>query len=651
MLGKINLMKKWFAPLALAACLVASVSKADTYYNRFRDVRDVPNAAPKVDNNSSLSALPYSYAPSVLRLGYAAAGDAPPVLYTRSNSACSLNAGAGDGGSQVPTSDGKCWVWSKPTVTDARIFGMDTSGASSANVPLAAAFAATGTGTVALPSGATALLTDALTISAAASLSCSGNGGATIKVDYANFNMAAAGVIVLAGGAQPAAGFGDNCKITAVQPDTSVRANLKAYPPAIYVATPEFRLGKVRISQFPTCVDARGNTGRSYIERLECGAYSYGLRIDGSLGFIHVASFAESPYDMTANQISIYGDGTNLAAEIGRCDGCVFGMFSAFEAGVAITANNNQTTGLTFGSVTLDGDGANLTHAAGITRIGTLYSTKSNTNAWNAVSVSGGLLTIGNIGVATTSTVPDFVVTGGTLKINGGIYQFYSQANSAAAVTAGRLVFDNTQIILNASNRAAPVFAQSGGGALVMRGNAFSDSGGSTGSAISIGADVITNYIANNNLGRWDITAAFTTSNGYYDFGDYAFALTSTPQFTTPGDFSLGSNTVTGEYFRRGSFVTFTLSDVFTYTATTASGSFSMLTNMPAAINTNSPCTIGGMSNITFGSAILLGCEIQSQAIFPRLFTTGAGLGSMNQTNVISGTSTTFRIGGTYRVR
>lgn len=65
---------------------------------------------PKVDNNTALSALASTYATAVVRLGFAAAGDAPPVTYTPSNSACTLNAGAGDGGSQIPSSDGKCWI-------------------------------------------------------------------------------------------------------------------------------------------------------------------------------------------------------------------------------------------------------------------------------------------------------------------------------------------------------------------------------------------------------------------------------------------------------------------------------------------------------------------------------------------------------------
>jgi hypothetical protein len=82
---------------------------------------------PKVDNNTALSALASTYATSVVRLGFAAAGDAPAVTYTPSNSACSLNAGAGDGGSQVPTSNGKCWL-ATVTVYDPRIWGAKGDG-------------------------------------------------------------------------------------------------------------------------------------------------------------------------------------------------------------------------------------------------------------------------------------------------------------------------------------------------------------------------------------------------------------------------------------------------------------------------------------------------------------------------------------------
>ena len=123
---------------------------------------------PTVDNNAALSALAYSYAPSVIRLGYAAAGDAPAVLYTRSNSTCSLNAGAGDGGSQVSTSDGKCWVASFSGPADARVWGAKCDGTTVDTTAIQNALNS-GAGLVRLPDSGSCK-TGALTIPAATTL-------------------------------------------------------------------------------------------------------------------------------------------------------------------------------------------------------------------------------------------------------------------------------------------------------------------------------------------------------------------------------------------------------------------------------------------------------------------------------------------------
>lgn len=82
---------------------------------------------PRVSTNAALTALASTYAGSIVRDGYYAAGDSPAVLYTASGSACSLNAGAGDGGSQVQSSDGKCWIAAFGSEIDARAFGVLTS--------------------------------------------------------------------------------------------------------------------------------------------------------------------------------------------------------------------------------------------------------------------------------------------------------------------------------------------------------------------------------------------------------------------------------------------------------------------------------------------------------------------------------------------
>jgi hypothetical protein len=67
----------------------------------------------EVPNNSALETLQRTgtFLPTyVVREGYTTAGDAPPLFYYYSSSACSLNSGSGDNGSQVQASEGGCWL-------------------------------------------------------------------------------------------------------------------------------------------------------------------------------------------------------------------------------------------------------------------------------------------------------------------------------------------------------------------------------------------------------------------------------------------------------------------------------------------------------------------------------------------------------------
>ncbi|WP_156967771.1 hypothetical protein [Methylosinus sp. PW1] len=92
-----------------------------------------------VANNTALSSLPSTYATAVARLGYYALGDSEPLIFVPSGSACSLGAGAGNGVTQFPTSDGKCWIAQTPnSVWDAAWAGLDNTGSSSNSVKLQA---------------------------------------------------------------------------------------------------------------------------------------------------------------------------------------------------------------------------------------------------------------------------------------------------------------------------------------------------------------------------------------------------------------------------------------------------------------------------------------------------------------------------------
>ena len=82
-----------------------------------------------VGSNAALSALS-STAGSAIRTGVTTNGDSPIVNFIASGSACTLNAGAGDVGSQVPINSGiggGCWLGQIQTV-DTRIWGAKNDG-------------------------------------------------------------------------------------------------------------------------------------------------------------------------------------------------------------------------------------------------------------------------------------------------------------------------------------------------------------------------------------------------------------------------------------------------------------------------------------------------------------------------------------------
>lgn len=78
---------------------------------------------PHVANNTALAALTSTTFAVVVRDGFLSAADAPPLTFHAGTTACSLNAGAGDGGSQVPSVDGKCWIAQFVGLPDIREWG------------------------------------------------------------------------------------------------------------------------------------------------------------------------------------------------------------------------------------------------------------------------------------------------------------------------------------------------------------------------------------------------------------------------------------------------------------------------------------------------------------------------------------------------
>jgi len=95
---------------------------------------------PVAATNAALQALPTTSTSQIWRIGFTTSGDAPPLLYTASGSPCSLNAGAGDNGSQVKSSNNLCWIASLgPGSADVREWGAIGNGSTNNTVAMQAA--------------------------------------------------------------------------------------------------------------------------------------------------------------------------------------------------------------------------------------------------------------------------------------------------------------------------------------------------------------------------------------------------------------------------------------------------------------------------------------------------------------------------------
>lgn len=79
---------------------------------------------PTVPTTVALKALGAGTYTSVLREGYYQSGDSPSATYIWSPSVCALNAGLGDGGSQIPPTIGTgCWLIAPTDRFNVRVFG------------------------------------------------------------------------------------------------------------------------------------------------------------------------------------------------------------------------------------------------------------------------------------------------------------------------------------------------------------------------------------------------------------------------------------------------------------------------------------------------------------------------------------------------
>jgi hypothetical protein len=234
-----------------------------------------------------------------------------------------------------------------------------------------------------------------------------GKGRSIIKVDAA-FNLSATGVFVinLPPPKVPGPQFRD-FQINFIQPDTAIRANLVAYPPAFY-AEDEARgtWHGIKVNAAQICMDLRQNAGGSSIVDCELCAFDKHVAIDGSLDSITIADTRFENDLLTANQTVIYYEAATTGISTGRCDdlhvgGCLFICGTHINSFVGTGSN----PGTTFGEVTgCDFDSLlGIRMAGGFLNLSGCFFSEGFV-ATGAIVLSGGTLNMS--GCTINSTIP-----------------------------------------------------------------------------------------------------------------------------------------------------------------------------------------------------------------------------------------------------
>ena len=134
---------------AARAALSAASSGANSDITSLTAVTSVSlPLAPHVGTYAALTASPTTaYPDGVWRDDFAVGAGAPPLLFKPTTLPCTLNYGAGDGGSQVPSADGLCWI-ANAGIANILNFGADRTGVNPSDTAWDKASVAAGAGAI-----------------------------------------------------------------------------------------------------------------------------------------------------------------------------------------------------------------------------------------------------------------------------------------------------------------------------------------------------------------------------------------------------------------------------------------------------------------------------------------------------------------------
>jgi len=374
-------------------------------------------------------------------------------------------------------------------------FGADPTNATNSTAAFIAAIATNKS--VYVPKGSYRI-TDLLALNLRQRMYGDGRSVSQLMVYHNSFNLSALGVVQL-GTSETAAALRD-IGLVFSQPDAA-RGSLVAFPPAIYAQNAgRFVIERVRITgPCMTALDARGNTGGSYIAMFEVCAMEYGMRWEGAADAVHISDYHFWPFGLTSAMLAVYGDGVTYAAEFGKIDGLVCNGFVSLSGKVRFLHSASSTQGwyeitnmaMDYEYATIQVDDCNWLHIAN------WYSTKSG-SASNppSLKVDSGRVNVVNFTITQGSIAAPIQVTGGEVSITSGVVSKGANKNGIATVSGGRLHVHDVKALDSGSGALGnPLFQQTGG---IMRVSNCSYAGTcSSGIAVSYAVDDVQNAVIN----------------------------------------------------------------------------------------------------------------------------------------------------------
>ncbi|MDN8081151.1 hypothetical protein QZN30_17450 [Burkholderia multivorans] len=420
---------------------------------------------------------------------------------------------ADNGGSIIVAADGGRWYLQHNGTVSVKQFGCKGIGNSFNDTASFQAAVSTGL-RIHVPASALGYyLTNSITLTQAGQVIFGdGSVNTTIFAD-SGFNLSAQGIFVFNAPAteingQPGYGPGSipaivmrDLKVTCIQPDTATRASLINYPPQIYAQNqPRFQLVNVALTLGQVAVDMRGNSGGVIFDRCSISAFGNNVLIDGALDSVKFQTCHFWPFDMTANQLSIYNTLGTVGIWVGRCDDLHIsdGLMFPYQGIVSVTGSSGPCFGEIVGVDFDTNCNVALSALAGDLRFSCCYFTSNGGGRQWLVITNGQRASFDNcsfaVGATDTTTLIQVAGSpGGYAKFSNCHFQPGASDQIVCAVSGvgtgsntPTAMFSGCRFSRSNGTFTTPLLTQGTSGRIHMTGSRFDDWSGTSNNVLNL---------------------------------------------------------------------------------------------------------------------------------------------------------------------